>query len=210
MDNNIQFSSADEDEGEKISSTVSNIIENLIKSDPEDDDQIYDKHGPKMSHLPYTLSEEKNIVKYFMENGGFQISGGNKIWKKIEQESICPGRSWQSLRDRFNKKIVKRLPSFGVTKKELMAVKSKFQSCKYPVEARKKRYTVEEDMKMLRFLLEKNRIKYVRGNSVWELMERRGIVQNRSWLSMKNRFTRHVIKILPCVGIDREMIQKYL
>ena len=47
------------------------------------------------------------------------MRGGNQIWKRVEKARICPGRSWQSLKQFFLKYLVKQLPSYGVTEEEL-------------------------------------------------------------------------------------------
>ena len=56
---------------------------------------------------PYSRGEEEAVVNYFLRNGGYSVRGGNSVWQKMEEDWICPGRTWQSLKERFDKNIEK-------------------------------------------------------------------------------------------------------
>ena len=58
---------------------------------------------------PYSKGEEEAVVNYFLKNGGYTLKGGNTVWQQMEENWICPGRTWQSLRERFGKSIEKNL-----------------------------------------------------------------------------------------------------
>ena len=53
-------------------------------------------------------------------------------------------------------------------------------------------YTMAEEIKILNFIVTKRRFSEVNGNSLWQLMETKKVVENRSWQSMKERFRRHI------------------
>jgi len=42
--------------------------------------------------LPYTKREEEAIVNYLLEEGGYKLRRGNRIWERMEEKGICPGR----------------------------------------------------------------------------------------------------------------------
>ena len=47
-----------------------------------------------------------------MDNGRSRDTGGVSLWQLMECKQVVEGRSWQSLKERFRKKILKRLDSF--------------------------------------------------------------------------------------------------
>merc|ERR1719336_3266283 len=53
----------------------------------------------------FSRGEEETIVQYFLRNGGYSSKGGNTVWIKMGKEGICTGRTWQSLKERFEKHI---------------------------------------------------------------------------------------------------------
>ena len=42
--------------------------------------------------LPYTNREEEAIINYLLEEGGYKLRRGNRIWERMEEKGICPGR----------------------------------------------------------------------------------------------------------------------
>ena len=44
---------------------------------------------------------------------------GTLIWKEMEAEHVCKGRTWQSLKNRWEKNILSRLDTFGVSVEQL-------------------------------------------------------------------------------------------
>ena len=57
-------------------------------------------------------------------------------------------------------------------------------------------YTKDEDEAILRYLLDTKRFNEVGGNAVWELMEIRAVVPERTAQSMKERFRKRIMKNL--------------
>lgn len=55
-------------------------------------------------------------------------------------------------------------------------------------------YTAEEDKDILKFIVKNSRIGDVKGNALWELMERKGVATGRSHQSMKERFRKTISK----------------
>merc|ERR1712112_601664 len=69
--------------------------------------------------LPYTRREEEAIVRYLLEEGGYKLRRGNRVWVEMEEKGICPGRTWQSMKQRWEKYISKSLEKFKVTVDDL-------------------------------------------------------------------------------------------
>ena len=69
---------------------------------------------------PYSRMEEQAIIDFLLEEGGFGHRKGIRVWRWMEEENICPGRSALALKHQFLQHIMKRLPDFGVTEEDLM------------------------------------------------------------------------------------------
>ena len=57
-------------------------------------------------------------------------------------------------------------------------------------------YVQEEDERLLQFILRRGLERYVKGKSVWVMMERENALGNRTWQSLKERFLKAVMKKL--------------
>ena len=73
----------------------------------------------RMFRAPYSRPEEQAVINFFLERGGFSLRKGTRVWREMEGERVCPGRSAQALKQQFLQHIVKRLHDFGVTEKQL-------------------------------------------------------------------------------------------
>ena len=73
----------------------------------------------RMFRAPYSRQEEQAVINFLLERGGFSLRKGMRVWREMEEERICPGRSAQALKQQFLQHIVKRLQDFGVTEKHL-------------------------------------------------------------------------------------------
>ncbi|XP_033111006.1 telomeric repeat-binding factor 2-interacting protein 1-like [Anneissia japonica] len=58
----------------------------------------------------YTVEEDNVILMYVAEHQGLLV-GGNRIWKQMEDTKITI-HTWQSMKDRYLKKLKDRLPEF--------------------------------------------------------------------------------------------------
>ena len=57
-------------------------------------------------------------------------------------------------------------------------------------------YVPEEDERLLQFIIRKGLERYVKGKSVWVMMERENALGNRTWQSLKERFLKAIMKKL--------------
>jgi len=162
--------------------------------------------------LAFSANEEKAIVKFFLEKGGFHLRKGNKIWKSMEAHNICPHRTWQSIKARWDKYLSKSLAKYKVTNDDLVAADRRIYGDGDPsitsdstdrrseVSAQsggqRRPYTKEEDITIIRHLLQNRRHEEVKGKNVWESMENSSIVPGRSWQSLKERYLKVIRKNL--------------
>ena len=166
---------------------------------------------------PYSEQEEREMIDYFLKYGGFLCKGGNLVWKRMEESKCVPGRSWQSLKERFNKYTCQKLHLFGVKKRDLIEGGSSFeqrtslahipapaQRVDSPARRRKRGppYSTEEERSMVKYFLNHTG-KYAqrRGNLIWKEMEAARICPGRSWASLKQRFSSFVQNNLEAFGV---------
>ena len=69
---------------------------------------------------PYTKREEESIVRDIVENRAYNYLKGNHYWKECEDRGVaCKGnRTWQSMKERFRKKIAPTIHTFNLTDQE--------------------------------------------------------------------------------------------
>jgi len=167
--------------------------------------------------LPYSKREEEAIITYMLEEGGFRLRKGNRIWELMEEKRICPGRTWQSMKQRWDKFISKSLDKFGVTVDELEQRDEKDKSeseddaevSQRGFRVNANYYTNIEDLKIIEFM-ESNQRFDVGGRALWQLMETRGVLSGRSWHSMKERFRKVIMKKIRSYGLSEETVQRFL
>jgi len=143
------------------------------------------------------------MINFFLLNGGYGISRGNSVWRRMAEESVCPGRSILSMKSHFNKIVSKRLGDFGVTEEELL-----WKNSGQLTEKKGKKwapyYTKEEDEAMVNFLLQNGGYECRWSSTVWMMIEEAGICPNRSWQSLRKRFNNVVRKKLEDFGVTEK------
>ena len=115
----------------------------------------------------------------------------------MESKAICPDRSWQSMKERFNKHIIANLDKFKVTKTQLIKadgdkgkLATRRPSCDRAGSSRRN-YTRSEDEAILRHILNNEDFSRVGGKKLWTEMET--VVGGRSWQSLKERFRKKIM-----------------
>ena len=61
----------------------------------------------------YTREEDQKILGYILEGHYSRNVKGRALWSMMEKAGLLPGRTWQSMRERFMKSILRRLHSFS-------------------------------------------------------------------------------------------------
>ena len=164
----------------------------------------------------YTLAEERAVVEDLLAHGGYSQRGGTLLWRRMETSGVCPGRTWQSLKGRFDKHILFNLNKFGVSKTDLMEADRRQKDKGMEVAkveggdvARRAGYTPREDATILAFIAENRRQGHVGGVELWKLMEKRGVVEGRSWQSLKERFRKTILKKIKSYGLPAEQVKAF-
>ena len=49
-----------------------------------------------------------------MDNERCKDTGGVTLWQEMEERGVVEGQSWQEMKERFKRSIVKRLDLFGL------------------------------------------------------------------------------------------------
>merc|ERR1719341_1136533 len=148
----------------------------------------------RMFRAPYSRQEEQAVINFFLERGGFSLRKGMRVWREMEEERICPGRSAQALKQQFLQHIVKRLHDFGITEKHLEEADNRLdqvtsymsdnESGAESVSSRGFRgqanyYTGADDKVILQFIVDNGRCEDTGGIALWQLMEERQVVERQ-------------------------------
>ena len=108
------------------SSSSPNKVIGQQKSFQFDSDTIEDDNLSTVStasRTPYSRSEEQKIVEWIAKNKQYSGVGGNQIWRMMEQDNAVPGRTSQSMKERFRKKILPQIDLFKLSEDDKNAFK---------------------------------------------------------------------------------------
>ena len=61
---------------------------------------------------PYSRAEEKKIIQWIIEQNRFSEVSGIKMWKILGGCNVLPGRSDQSMKERFRKHILPNIQHY--------------------------------------------------------------------------------------------------
>ena len=129
---------------------------------------------------PYTDPEDEAIISYIDAKGVQSETGGVKLWRRMEEEAVVPGRTGESMKKRYRRiKRNEQSSSSGSGDKKEEEI---------PAKGRGAAYTTEEDHKILRYLARNKEFDRVGSPSLWRKMEEEEIVEDRSWKSMMHRY----------------------
>ena len=119
----------------------------------------------------------------------------------MESLGICPDRSWQSIKERFNKTILNNLANFNVTRTQLMkADKARAvagvsgKGATEQTGSSRRPFSRSDDEAILKHILAKQDFSRVAGNELWVEMERLEVVSGRSWQSLKEHFRKIIMR----------------
>ncbi|KAL1517400.1 hypothetical protein ABEB36_001167 [Hypothenemus hampei] len=171
---------------------------------------------------PYTSEEDKKILRYIIDGHYEDKVKGVLLWKTMEKDNICPGRSWQSLHSRYKSHISKDfnrpIYELNVTEKVLLKAgvasvgngtsartggisNSAEENNEVPTSNQSSKlkssfYTLNEDRQILHFLLTENFNYSVKGRALWKYMVDQKVCPGRTWESLKTRFLKGICKNL--------------
>ena len=107
-------------------------------------------------------------------------------------------------KERFVKHINPKLQQSLDQDKELNVTKTNVGEAK-----RKRSYTQQEDLKIIKFILDNKRLADVKGNVVWKVMEDRKVVDDRSWQSLKERYKKYISKNIKKYSLESDVIAMF-
>ena len=176
--------------------------------------------GQSMSHQKFKLKEEKAILEFIVEKKAYARLGSKTLFKEMAEKGVAEGRNWMSLWDHFRKHIIKDIDSYGLTSEQVSAFKNKtiIMDADGKIAAgqtvKNKRYSTEEDMMILNYIVRKAAYNKVGGNLLWQKMEKKKVVGDRTWASMRLRFSRTLIKNIEdksnTYNLDEEQVYLFI
>ena len=66
---------------------------------------------------PYSKEEDLSIITFLKDwktNKGNLSLGGNRIWKIMEKKTVCKGRTWESMKERWRGYLTDNLDKFNI------------------------------------------------------------------------------------------------
>ena len=72
---------------------------------------------------PYSRNEEQKIIEWIVEHKRFSEVKGIAMWKILEFSGILPGRSHQSIKERFRKHILPNINHYAMDESDREAFK---------------------------------------------------------------------------------------
>ena len=66
----------------------------------------------------YIREEDLAIINFISSTGQYANVGGIPMWKALVAEGVVTGHSWQSIKDRFRRQILKRIGEYGLPREE--------------------------------------------------------------------------------------------
>ena len=234
----LQIPEEVEKKSEERQDKKENIIGNLEKKIPEkksgekkhernekQSQEKNEKNGKKKKDMEqtkqkiaktYSFSEDKAILDYIVTNSVYRLTKGDMIWKQMEQQGLCPNRSWKGMKARFVGCLVPQLALYGLSEELLLASDRKIGDKPVIVQPdiireqkEMKMYTTDEDMAIIMYIIKNQRFKNMMGEKLWKLMEERQVVLDRSWSSMKSRFKKFIIKNITNYSLEESDLEKF-
>ena len=68
---------------------------------------------------PYKNSEDKKIIQWIIKQSRYSEIGGIKMWEILESCNEVPGRSYQSMKERFRKNILPNIQNYQLEKDQV-------------------------------------------------------------------------------------------
>ena len=96
----------------------------LIEADNNKEKE--NKREKSRSRVPYTRSDDEAILKYILTHKEYSRVGSKMLWVEMEEKEVVAGRTWQSLKEHFKKKIMDNIRTFKfLTEEQRSSLKAK-------------------------------------------------------------------------------------
>ena len=189
---------------------------------PEEDEAIlrvkilYVVFGTQVINMRISsrLSPYQLLFQYLKRHGGYSRRGGQLLWKEMARKAtkgVLEGRSWTVLRNRFLR-MLPNLEKATVAKLVEKDEEAKAASMAATGKAwsRTEYYSNAEDRKILEYIVREQSYSRVKGDNLWQDMEKQKVLENRSWLGMRKRFQKSIMKKLESYDFLSEEQRAYL
>ena len=153
--------------------------------------------GQTKFYQRFTDAEEKAILEYIIQKKAYSRVGSKALFKEMAAEGVVVGRTWGSLKEHFHKHMIKKIDSYGLTSEQVSFFKNKtiIQDAEGQI-ATGQRYSGTEDEMILQYIVSKKAYNKVGRPQLWKNMEKTRVAGDRTWASMKRRFSRTLIKAI--------------
>ncbi|XP_045105573.1 trichohyalin-like isoform X2 [Portunus trituberculatus] len=161
---------------------------------------------------PYSVHEDVDIVVYIDAFEEYHRLGGREMWQEMEHY-FNHRRTWQSLKERFRKRIAPNLCVYvklGLSRKVVDRMKHNI-AIEYETGRRQRKsrkpFTVEEDRGILHFISSNHRFREVGGVIMWKEMASSCCeLDNHTWHSLKQRFHKQILPNLRKYKLSRNTV----
>ncbi|XP_043191297.1 nucleolar protein dao-5-like [Amphibalanus amphitrite] len=151
----------------------------------------------------YSWAEEEVLLRRVLaEQAAGGLLGGRRVWERLQDSGVLPGRSWQSLKEHWRRMAPRLRNSARLTESQRRQLCRALRRPAGPGRrgAPARPYTRAEDLAMLRYLQEEpRRALGVSGRALWQEMAAalaRPGRPTRSWQSLKERFHKRIAPAL--------------
>ena len=148
--------------------------------------------GQTRKNQTFSEAEDRALLGFIIDKQAYSRVGSRSLYKAMAKAGVVQGRTWKSLKNRFQSHISKKIDSFGLTAQQVADFKNK--TIPAGQTRKNQKYSVEEDKELLKYIVKKRAYNEVGGRTLWKKMEKKELANGRPWESMRNRFKRTLIK----------------
>ncbi|PNF42892.1 hypothetical protein B7P43_G12898 [Cryptotermes secundus] len=85
----------------------------------------------------YTEAEDKALLNFVVQRERYSETGGVRLWKLMERKQVLPGRSWQSMKERYRKVLTRKLDQYLPSDVVNQIMKAEIRGSKWKMKKRK-------------------------------------------------------------------------
>ena len=150
----------------------------------------------------FIQDEDQAILSYITRNQVYSQVDGESMWREMERQRVVQGRTWETMRRRFQTYILENIQLYDLTDEQISFFKENKGG-------NRKRYTKTEDRAILNYIVSNQMYSKAKGWGLWKKMEDVAVVEGRNFNSMRSRFYGHIIKNLNCYGLTDEQVSQF-
>ena len=76
----------------------------------------------RSKRLSFSLHDDKQVLDWIVKNQAFHLVHGNVIWKRMEEQNLVNGRTWESLKERFQTHISRHLNQYKLSRPNIWRI----------------------------------------------------------------------------------------